>query len=238
MRVLICVNNKKMQRSIEKWVARDKTIIWVIDVAVNGEEAVFNAREIDYRLILIDLWLEEEGSFDIISKIRLSKVQTPIIVFEKMRDVFNKIFSLEAGGDAYLTLTNRQRKLEYLSQREQRTLDFQELKAVAFSLTQRDFNTVKKTVTFGNASYDFVRKSLEIDRKQIVLTGFETRMIDFLCQNKGKVLTRNDIFDGIYKEEALESLDSITVLIFKLRKKIGENSKYIRNIRGVGYVLD
>lgn len=227
MRVLICVKNTRIKKSIEKLISTDKSINWVIDVAWDVEEAQYYVDNIKYRLIIIDLWLVEEMVFSLIRKIRLSEEHAPIIVFEEFRDVLNKISALEAGADAYLTLVGLQK-----------TFNLKELKEVSAALTKRKSVINQKIISFGDVEYDFNRKDLTVGENTVILTGTETRIMDFFCQNRGIVSTRLDISDEIYNERTLGSVESITTFICKLRKKLGRNRIYIRTIRRVGYILD
>jgi DNA-binding winged helix-turn-helix (wHTH) protein len=113
------------------------------------------------------------------------------------------------------------------------------------------YNARPTTLTISNDSealnirFNTERRELFIDGKKINLSGNLYKLFEVLYNNRGKVVSHSDIKEAVWsdrardeKGEPLTTEEEINVLMMRLRKKLGANSKILNNIRGYGYLLD
>ncbi|MFN3467467.1 MAG: winged helix-turn-helix domain-containing protein, partial [Candidatus Brocadiales bacterium] len=93
----------------------------------------------------------------------------------------------------------------------------------------------KKVIKLAGLTIDSVRHEVKVDGEDVQLTRMEFNLLKFLAERVGRVLTRNQIMDGVLGEDAVIIDRAIDVHIASLRKKLGEHGSHIVTVRGVGY---
>jgi len=197
----------------------------VLEVGTAGE-ALRAARTQAPELILLDLGLPDGDGVDLARRVRKwSKV--PIIVISARRRDEDKVEALDAGADDYLT----------------KPFGITELLArirVAFRHAEARQVKDSPVLEFGPLRVDTSRREVEVDARQIHLTPIEYKLLVFLAQNAGKVLTHRQILEHVWGPSHAHLTHHLVVRMADLRKKIEPNPRrpaLLITEPGVGYRL-
>lgn len=198
---------------------------YIIDTAINGDEALKKALENDYDLIVLDLMLPKIDGLEVCKKIR-EKSMIPIIILTAKGDDSSKILGLEYGADDYITKPFNILELKARIKAILRRVSFREPVSSTNLIKIDDFtiNTLGRKVTLKN--------------QEINLTAKEFDLLLLLAMNPNKVYSREELLETIWGYEYFGDLRTVDVHIRRLREKIEKNSSqpdYIRTKWGVGY---
>lgn len=194
-------------------------------VAHNGLEAIKLAKKEMPQLMLLDLMLPGMDGYDICKEIRKDPNLSgmPIIMITAKSEEFDKILGLELGADDYITKPFSVREL------------MARVKAV---LRRSNSPTDDNIIKFSNVVINFSKHEVSKDGEAIELTLKEFELLEILCKNKDKVMTREFLLDKIWGYEYIGETRTVDVHIRHLRKKIevdDKNPKFIQTVRGIGY---
>ncbi len=202
---------------------------YIVDSASNGDAALSKIRKRNYDLLILDLLLPGIQGIEICKILRNDPKTTnlPIIMLTAKSEEVDKILGLEMGADDYITKPFSPREL---------------LARVKAVLRRAD----KKPVTAQKLKI----KEIEIDKERylvtlrgnpIKLSVTEFKLLVFLAERKGKVFSRDQLLDAIWRDEAFVEPRTVDVHIRRLRSQIEEDAskpKYIKTLRGIGYYFD
>ena len=180
----------------------------------------------EFSLYILDLTLPDGNGYDVCKKIK-SKGDLPVIFLTAYDDEVNVVMGFELGADDYITKPFRVKEL------------LVRIKSVMrrYSKESVDSNIVIKNLTI-NTNEAKVYK----DGREVVLTAMEYRLLLILLNNRGKVLTRNQLLEGIWDIDGdFVEDNTLTVYIKRLRDKIEEDAtkpRFIKTVRGLGYVIE
>ena len=180
----------------------------------------------EFSLYILDLTLPDGNGYDVCKKIK-SKGDLPVIFLTAYDDEVNVVMGFELGADDYITKPFRVKEL------------LVRIKSVMrrYSKESVDSNIVIKNLTI-NTNEAKVYK----DGREIVLTAMEYRLLLILLNNRGKVLTRNQLLEGIWDIDGdFVEDNTLTVYIKRLRDKIEEDAtkpRFIKTVRGLGNVIE
>lgn len=194
-------------------------------VAHNGIDAIKLAKREMPQLMLLDLMLPGMDGYDICKEIRKDPnlAGMPIIMITAKSEEFDKILGLELGADDYITKPFSVREL------------MARVKAV---LRRSNSPTDDNVIKFSNVVINFSKHEVIKDGDPIELTLKEFELLEILCKNKDKVMTREFLLDKIWGYEYIGETRTVDVHIRHLRKKIevdDKNPKFIQTVRGIGY---
>lgn len=203
-----------------------------VTVAGDGERGLAALKKGHFDVVLLDIMLPGVDGLEVCRRIRAlpERAQTPVIMLTAKGDDVDKIVGLELGADDYLAKPFNPREL------------LARVRAILRRAQPAPGGSADAHQTFssGGLTIDFDAREVTVDGTRQVLTHFEFELLSTLAKAAGRVLSREHLMDAL-KGEEFESFDrSIDVHISKLRAKIEENPKeprYIRTVRGVGYVL-
>ena len=202
-------------------------------MASDGKSAILEASTHNPDVMFLDLGLPDIDGVQIIHKIR-SWSNMPIIVISARSDDDDKLAALDAGADDYLTKPFSSMELLARDNAALRRYDrFLEMKT-----TGVDDKKAELLVNRG-LELNTLTKEVRVDGKEVLLTPKEFLILELLMRNPGRVFSAAEIYESIWKEDAL-STETITVHIRKLREKIEENPKkpvYLQVVWGLGYKL-
>ncbi|MFT6772832.1 MAG: two-component system cell cycle response regulator CtrA [Paracoccaceae bacterium] len=221
MRVLLIEDDPATAQSIELMLRNANLNVYTTDL---GEEGIDLAKLYDYDLILLDLNLPDITGYDVLKKLRLAKVDTPILILSGLDETENKIKGFGFGADDYLT----------------KPFNREELVARIHAIVRRSKGHAQSVIETGKVKVNLDAKTVEVERKPVHLTGKEYQMLELLSLRKGTTLTKEMFLNHLYGGMDEPELKIIDVFICKLRKKLstatgGEN--YIETVWGRGYVL-
>ncbi|MDU8926845.1 response regulator transcription factor [Alisedimentitalea sp. MJ-SS2] len=221
MRVLLVEDDPTTSKSIEMMLTHANLNVYTTDL---GEEGIDLAKLYDYDLILLDLGLPDMNGHEVLRQLRMSRVDTPILILSGADDTENKLKGFGFGADDYLT----------------KPFHREELVARIHAIIRRSKGHSQSMIKTGMINVNLDAKTVDVDGKPVHLTGKEYQMLELLSLRKGTTLTKEMFLNHLYGGMDEPELKIIDVFICKLRKKLatatgGEN--YIETVWGCGYVL-
>ena len=175
-----------------------------------------------FSLALLDLTLPDGSGFDICKRIKTTK-DFPVIVLSASDDEVSVVMGLDIGADDYVTKPFRLREL--LSRIK--------------SVMRRYDKSAEKVLTYKDLFIDTTKAKVTLQGKEIFLSALEYRILLILMINKGTILSRDQLLEGIWDVDGEFINDNtLTVYIKRLREKLGEDMHkpiYIQTHRGLGY---
>ena len=221
MRVLLIEDDGATAQSIELMLKSDGFNVYTTDL---GEEGVDLGKVYDYDIILLDLNLPDMTGFDVLKSLRVSKVNTPILILTGQGDIETKVRGLGFGADDYMT----------------KPFHKDELVARIHAIVRRSKGHSQSVITTGSLTVNLDAKTVEVSGQRVHLTGKEYQMLELLSLRKGTTLTKEMFLNHLYGGMDEPELKIIDVFICKLRKKLAaatQGEHYIETVWGRGYVL-
>jgi DNA-binding response OmpR family regulator len=220
MRILLVEDEPDAARMLAKGL-REQT--FAVDVAIDGEEAVFQASINSYDLLILDVVLPLKSGLEVCRELRYQGLSIPILMLTARDGVQDRITGLDAGADDYLI----------------KPFDFHELLARTRALLRRGHTVKPQIVTSADLAID--TRSHQVNRagKPIELTATEYALLEYLARRAGEVVKRADIAEHVWDDTYDPFSNLIEVYIWRLRRKIDEDfsPKLIQTLRGDGYLL-
>jgi two-component system, cell cycle response regulator CtrA len=221
MRILLVEDDPTTSRSIELMLTHANLNVYCTDL---GEEGIDLAKLYDYDLILLDLNLPDMNGHEVLRQLRLSKIETPILILSGADDTENKIRGFGFGADDYMT----------------KPFHREELVARIHAIIRRSKGHAQSVIRTGMVNVNLDAKTVDADGTAVHLTGKEYQMLELLSLRKGTTLTKEMFLNHLYGGMDEPELKIIDVFICKLRKKLAEatgGENYIETVWGRGYVL-
>ena len=195
------------------------------DSAADGEEAVNKFFAGQYDLILLDVMLPKIEGLEVCQRIR-ERSNVPIIMLTAKGDDMDKILGLEYGADDYMT-----KPFNILEVKARIKTIFRRT-----AMTQRDSG--QRIITVRDMQLNLNNRSVTVDGKEVNLTAKEFDLLQLFATNRGKVFSRENLLETIWKYDYLGDLRTVDVHIRRLREKIERvpsKPEYIFTKWGVGY---
>lgn len=176
-----------------------------------------------YDLILLDVMMECMSGFAMARKLREDGNNTPIIFLTARGEECDQLDGFASGGDDYIT----------------KPFSFPTVLARIRAVLKRSssLTTSNSTIVCGPVAVDAKTKAVTIDGSPVSLTKKEYHILLLLLQNQGKHLTRQQIIDSVWEDDAYVGNRSVDVHIARLRKKLGSCGESIVNHTGFGYTF-
>jgi two-component system, cell cycle response regulator CtrA len=221
MRVLLVEDDANTAQSIELIL---KSEGYIVDTTDLGEDGLEIGKLYDYDIIILDLMLPDIDGYEVLRRLRSSRVNTPILILSGLSELDNKIKGLGFGADDYLT----------------KPFDRRELLARIQAIVRRSKGHSESVIKTGKLTVNLDTRTVEVGNQPLHLTGKEYGILELLSLRKGTTLTKEMFLNHLYGGMDEPELKIIDVFVCKLRKKLsnatgGEN--YIETVWGRGYVL-
>ena len=221
MRVLLVEDDPTTQQSIQMMLESENMIVDATDL---GEDGLEIGKLYDYDIILLDIMLPDMDGFEVLRRLRDSRVKTPILILSGLTQSESKVKGLKTGADDYMT----------------KPFDKAELLARMQAIVRRSAGHAQSVVTTGQLSVNLDAHTVEVNGQSIHLTGKEYGILELLSLRKGTTLTKEMFLNHLYGGMDEPELKIIDVFICKLRKKLSTatgDENYIETVWGRGYVL-
>ena len=197
---------------------------YICDCTDLGGDGLEIGKIYDYDLIILDLMLPDMDGYEVLRRLRSSKVKTPILILSGLSEPDQKVKGLGFGADDYLT----------------KPFDKGELVARIQAIVRRSKGYSESIIRTGKIAVNLDTRTVEVNGQPLHLTGKEYGILELLSLCKGTTLTKEMFLNHLYGGMDEPELKIIDVFVCKLRKKLstatgGEN--YIETVWGRGYVL-
>jgi two-component system copper resistance phosphate regulon response regulator CusR len=196
-----------------------------VEAAPDGETAQRLAVESPFDILIVDLGLPDQDGISLILRLRQLGVRAPVLILSARRSVDDRVRGLEQGGDDYLT----------------KPFALAELLARLRNLLKRNSPAVSDATRLHvlDLELDLLRREASRGGQVLQLTQQEFVLLEYLCRNAGRVVTRSMILDKVWGMRIQPDTNVVDVHIYRLRGKVDSAGQQplIRTMRGVGYVL-
>jgi len=218
MRVLVIEDEKELRELLGRAL---KKAGFAVDLIDDGEEGLFYATEYPVDLAIIDLGLPGRSGMDIIRSLRQRELAYPVLVLTARSDWQDKVQALEQGADDYLTKPFR----------------LEELMARVQALLRRSAGHATPEVRFGPLEINLSSQVVRLDDHPLELTTFEYKVLEYFVLHPNQVVSKLELNDHLYDEDADPDSNVIEVLVGRLRKKLDPDARWkpIETLRGRGY---
>lgn len=220
MRILVVEDHLPLLNSIVELLADE----FEVDPADNGEDGLFFAMQNIYDAIILDVMMPGIDGFEVLQSIRNEGIKTPVLFLTARDALEDRVKGLDSGGDDYLT----------------KPFQAAELKARLRALLRRSGSlTTNQTIQYRGIELLGKDRDILVDGGAIKLTLKQYELLEYLIQNRGAILTKEQIYDRVWGFDSDTTIAIVEVFMHHLRKKL-EPSGYhtdIKTVRGVGYIL-
>lgn len=224
MRILIVEDEYSLANVIKDKLLKEK---YLVDIATDGENGLYNALMGIYDLIILDVMLPKINGFDILKKLRQENITSKIIMLTAKSEIDDKLEGLTQGADDYMT------KPFHLS----------ELVARINIQLRKEYNHVNdKSLSFNDIKLDIANSKLICTHtnEEVDMICKELQLLEYLINNKQNIVSKDQIIDkvwGIDNEAQSNNVEAYISFIRRKLKAIG-SSTMIKAIRGLGYRLE
>jgi len=221
MRILIVEDDSRLLLQLDQYMQSQG---FSVDLADDGEKALYQLKEYDYDLAIIDVGLPSIDGFEVIQRARASDIACPIIILTARDRWQEKVKGLECGADDYLT----------------KPFVHEELLARVKALIRRSAGQASPLVQKGPLVLDTLANQLYVNEQPIELTAYEYKVIEYLMMNPNKVVSKTEMVEHIYDQDFDLDSNVIEVFVGRLRRKMDKDNiiKPIETLRGRGYRLN
>jgi two-component system OmpR family response regulator len=167
--------------------------------------------------IILDLGLPDGDGLDLLRHWRAARVETPIVILTARGSWQDKVEGLNAGADDFVVKPVR----------------FEELLARLNALFRRQQGSRSPAIAAGDLRLDPLGRTVEQDGQGLALSRQEFRLLHLFMRRAGQVLSQAEIMDDLYELDRERELNTVEVLVGRLRRKIGRGR--ITTLRGMGY---
>jgi Response regulators consisting of a CheY-like receiver domain and a winged-helix DNA-binding domain len=220
MRILVVEDDKLILQSIRNGLEN----YYSIDTAPDGEEGLYMAQQNIYDTIVLDRMLPYLTGDKVLESLREKGINTPVLFVTAKDSLEDKIKGFKMGADDYIA------KPFYI----------EELRVRIEALLRRSGALVEENVLkCETLELNTKTRELFIKGEKISLQAKQFDFLEYLINNKGTILTKEQIFDRIWGFESDTTINIVEVYIHKLRKILAkyDYDDYVKTIRGVGYMF-
>ncbi len=196
----------------------------VADHAATGRDGLFLASDGQYDVLVVDRLLPGIDGLEVVRLLRQTGVLTPVLFLTALGGLDDRVAGLDAGGDDYLA----------------KPFAFAELAARLRALARRQpMGQASATVTLADLSVDRLTRRVERAGQVIELQPREYRLLDYLLQHAGEVVTRTMLLENVWEWHFEPKTSVVETHMSRLRAKLDKPfaTELIRTVRGAGYVI-
>ena len=222
MKILLVEDNPQLNKALSTLLKRNS---YVVDSALDGDEALLFVKDYKYDLIILDIMLPKIDGLEVLRRIRFNKIDTPIILLTAKSSIEDRVLGLDLGADDYLP----------------KPFNTDELLARIRALSRRSNSYEDKSeITFGDLVINENNSSCSCNGKSTNLSNKELQILLLLVKAKGNIVSVDKISEQAWDEESFSTSENVWVFITFLRKKLESiGSKIeIKSKRFQGYYLE
>lgn len=226
-RILIVDDETNILESLKESFQREG---FHVSTAIDGEEAVIKAQNINPDLILLDCMLPKMSGIDVLKILRQSMTM-PIIMLTAKSEEIDKVLGLELGADDYITKPFSVREVIARCKAQIRRIH----------MADKDSSDGNRIIKFDDLEFDFDTFAVRRNGQNLHLTMREFDLVAFLVRHRGQVFSREELLQQVWDYEYYGDVRTVDVTVRRTREKIEPNPdeyKYIITKRGVGYYFE
>jgi len=218
MRVLVIEDETELRELLGRALKKEG---FAVDLCADGNEGLFYATEYPIDVAVVDLGLPGHSGMDIVREVRKRERTFPILILTARTDWQDKVEALELGADDYLTKPFR----------------LEELIARVHALLRRSAGHAAPEVRFGPLQVNLSSQDVTLKDQPLDLTSFEYRVLEYFTLHPDQVVSKLELNDHLYDEDADPDSNVIEVIVGRLRKKLDPAGEWqpIETLRGRGY---
>jgi DNA-binding response OmpR family regulator len=220
MRILLVEDSPRLSEAIEESLEKSG---FEVDPVAEGEAALAVLSHQPYDLVVLDLGLPDVDGMEVLKLLREQKNMVPVLVLTARDSLSDKISGLNRGADDYMV----------------KPFAPEELVARVQALLRRPAQALAPVITLNNLSFDTASRQAKIGETAIELSRRETDLLEQLIRSADKIVTKKVIEMRLYSYDERGSVNSVEVLVHRLRKKLLQHSAdiEIHTLRGIGYMI-
>lgn len=224
--ILIVEDDREISRLIDTYLRKEG---YRTDRAADGSEACMLLAARSYHLVILDLMIPEIDGWEVLRRIR-AKGAVPVIILSVKGEEADKVLGLGLGADDYLTKPFSMAELiARVKAQLRRYLYLNDSSAQGPSVLEH-----------GDLKLDLNTYEVRVGERRVMLTAKEFEILKLFLSHPGRVFTKAQIFESVWREAFTADENTVMVHIRRLRTKIEpdpSNPKYIRTVWGIGYRL-
>lgn len=218
-KLLIVDDEKRIRELVKKYAVFEG---FDVTEAENGMQAITICQNKSFDIIIMDIMMPDLDGFSACKKIK-TFCDTPVIMLSARGEEYDKIHGFELGIDDYVVKPFSPKVL---------------MLRVNAIIKRSIANSNHDKVSFDGLTVDFTGRIVHVNGKQVDMTPKEYALLFYLVKNKGTALTREKLISEVWGYDFYGDDRTLDTHIKLLRKSLGEYSKYIVTLRGVGYRFD
>ncbi|HYD19534.1 MAG TPA: response regulator transcription factor [Patescibacteria group bacterium] len=220
MRVLLVEDNEPLSEAIAESLANAG---FAVDRVARGEDALSVTADQQYDALVLDLGLPDMDGMDVLKALREKKNAVPVLMLTARDALSDKIDGLNRGADDYMV----------------KPFETDELIARLKALLRRPAETLSEIIKVGNLNFDTTNRQARAGEKILELSKRETDLLEHLLRSLGKIVPKKSIEMRLYSYDDKGSVNSVEVLVHRLRKKLQNYDAGIdiHTLRGIGYMI-
>ena len=216
MRILVVEDEPDLLFAVSRSLIEDG---YAVDESNNGEEGLAKALMWPYDLIILDIMMPKMDGLTVLKNLRKQK-STPVLFLTARDAIDDRLQGLNGGADDFLI----------------KPFSIRELLARVRAIIRRSMGQASSITSVGSVEINFADKSIVSNGHPISLTAREFSLVELLVLNRGKIVSRTEIYDHIFDENEDSLSNLLDVHISNIRKKIGPS--FIETRRGQGYIVN
>ena len=219
--ILVIDDDEKLNRLLKRFLGEFDYIVYT---AIDAQEGLKKIRATAPDLIILDVELPGRDGWSVLSAIRQTNRQTPVVFLTARDAVPDRVKGLELGADDYLV----------------KPFAFSELLARVRTILRRRPNRQAETLEVADLKIDLLRHRATRDGRRLELSPKEFGLLALLTQRQGEVLSRTLIAEQVWDIHFDSDTNVVDVAVRRLRRKVDDPFplKIIHTVRGFGYVLE
>ena len=218
MRILLVEDEAPLRETLA---ARLKREGFAVDAAADGEEGLYNGREVPFDIAIVDLGLPRMSGMDLVRALRAEGKKFPILILTARSSWQDKVEGLKSGADDYLV----------------KPFHVEELLARINALLRRAAGWSKPSLECGPVKLDLSAQTVSVAAGPVEQTSYEYKVLEYLMLHAGELVSKADLTEHIYQQDFDRDSNVLEVFIGRLRKKLDPEGtlKPIETVRGRGY---
>ena len=220
MRVLVVEDERRLAAGLRNGLVAEG---FAVDVALDGTDGLWLARERPYDVIVLDIMLPGVNGYRLCSILRREEVWTPILMLTAKEGEWDEVEALDNGADDYLA----------------KPFSYAVLLARLWALLRRGARERPAMLEAGDLRLDPAAKQAWRDEVEVVLTARELALLEFLLRRRGQAVSKREILDHVWDDDFEGDPNIVEVYVRHLRNKLDcpFGRAAIRRFRGSGYRL-